>query len=213
MIKKFLLASFFFSLTHFLFAQSYEGTIKYDKKTQRAIMIDYAFPPEAVENAIIEKMAKMGYKPKEEKGLFNSDKGFLVFKSAYVTDISDQAMDFIVKVERKSRKESDESTMYMIMSRGDQNAIESLGAEGVSRSKTFLNSLLPDVEAAHLEIQIKDQEDVLAKAEKKLKGLRDDQNDLEKKLRDNKKDQENTEKDIDAQRKTLETLQSKRRAS
>ncbi len=213
MTKKYMLIAVLVGITQWAMGQAYEGTIKYDKKTQRAIVIDYPYPPEAVENAIIDKMAKLGYKVKEEKGLFNGDKGFLVFKSAYVTDISDEAMDYIVKVERKSRKASDESTMYMIVSKGDQNAIDKLGAEGITRGKSFLNNMQPDVESANLEIQIKDQTEVVMKAEKKLKDLQDDQATLEKKLRDNKKDQENTEKDIEAQKKALENLQSKRKAS
>lgn len=198
----------FFS--HFLFAQAYEGTTKYNKKTQRAIMIDYSFPPEAVENAFVQKMGELGYKPKEEKGLFNSDKGFLVFKSAYITEISDQAVDYIIKVERKSRKEDDQSVLYMIMNKGDQNVLEGMNAEGVTQAKLFLNNLLPDVEAANLELQIRDQEEKIAKAEKKLKGLKDDQESLEKKLRENTKDQEDTSKEIEAGKQALEALKAKR---
>ena len=53
-------------------AQAYEGTIQYNKKKQQAVMIDYGFTPEAVENAFVQKMAKLGYKPKEEKGILNN---------------------------------------------------------------------------------------------------------------------------------------------
>lgn len=173
-------------------------------------MIDYSFPPEAVENAFVQKMAQLGYKPKEEKGLFNSDKGFLVFKSAYITEISDQAVDYIIKVEKKSRKEDDQSVLYMIMNKGDQNVLEGMNAEGVTQAKLFLNSLLPDVEAANLELQIKDQEEKIAKAEKKLKGLKDDQESLEKKLKENSKDQDDTSKEIEAGKQALEALKAKR---
>jgi hypothetical protein len=65
--------------------QSYESTIQYDKKKQQALAIDYAFKPEAVENAIVQKLAKMGYKAKEEKGILNRDKGFLVYKNIFIT--------------------------------------------------------------------------------------------------------------------------------
>ncbi len=47
-----------------------------------------------------------------------------------------------------------------------------------------MNNLQPDVEASNLELQIKDQEDVVAKAEKKLKNLKDDQESMEKKIKD-----------------------------
>lgn len=210
-MKRLLFSTVFLSFfSHFLFAQAYEGTTKYDKKTQRAIMIDYSFPPEAVENAFVQKMGELGYKPKEEKGLFNSDKGFLVFKSAYITEISDQAVDYIIKVEKKSRKEDDQSVLYMIINKGDQNVLEGMNAEGVTQAKLFLNNLLPDVEAANLELQIRDQEEKIAKSEKKLKGLKDDQESLEKKLRENSKDQEDTSKEIEAGKQALEALKAKR---
>ena len=41
-------------------SQAYEGTIEYNKKKQAAIVIDYAYPAEAVENAIVQKNGKDG---------------------------------------------------------------------------------------------------------------------------------------------------------
>lgn len=194
-------------------SQAYEGTIQYDKKKQRAVMIDYGFTAEAVENAFVQKMARLGYKPKEEKGILNKDKGFLVFKNSYVTDISSERMDYIVKVERKSRKEKDEAVLYLILSRDEKNLMDALSPEDIGRAKSYLNNLLPDVEAASLELEIKAQEEAIAKAEKKLRDLRDDQASLEKKLADNKTDQENTQKDIENQRQSLGVLMGKRKPS
>lgn len=193
-------------------AQAYQGTIEYDKKKQKAFVINYSYATEAVENAIIKKMEALGYKAKEEKGFLNKDKGFLVYKNAFITDISNEKMDYIVKVERKSRKESDESVLYIIMNKTDgTNAIEKMDAYDTDHAKYFLNNLLPDIEAANLELQIKAQEEIVAKAEKKLRDLKDDQASLEKKLQDNKIAQDNTQKDIESQKQTLGTLIGKRR--
>ena len=192
-------------------AQAYEGKIEFDKKKQQAIVIEYNYPAQAVENAIVQKMGKMGYKAKEEKGIFNKDKGFIVFKNAYVTDISNDRMDYIIKVERKSRKEEDESVLYLIMNKESENALVKMDAVNVGNAKLFLNNMLPDIEAANLEIQIKNQEDVVAKSEKKLKELRDDEASLEKRLKQNREDQESTQKDIEAQRTALEILQGRRK--
>ena len=195
-------------------AQAYEGTIEFDKKKQKAFVINYSYPTEAVENAIIKKMETLGYKAKEEKGFLNKDKGFLVYKNAFVTDISRDKMDYIVKVERKSRKESDESVLYIIMNKTDgTNAIEKMDAYDTDQAKYFLNNLLPDIQAANLELQIKEQEEIVAKAEKKLRDLKDDQLSLEKKLQDNKIAQDNTQKDIESQKQTLGTLIGKRRSN
>ena len=194
-------------------SQAYEGNTDYDKKKQQAIVIDYSFPPDAVQNAIIQKMGKMGYKAKEEKGLFNKDKGFLVFRNAYITDISGDRMDFIINVERKSRKASDESVLYMIMIRNGENALLTMEPGTINKAKSFLNDMLPEVEAADLELRIKDQEETVAKAEKKLSSLKEDQVNLEKKLSDNKAEQEATQKDIEAQKQALGILMGNRKSN
>ncbi|MBL7726011.1 MAG: hypothetical protein JNK27_17860 [Chitinophagaceae bacterium] len=191
-------------------AQAYEGTIEYDKKKQDAFMIDYPYPPEAVENAITKKMVKLGYKPKEEKGLFNKDKGFKVYKDAFITDINADRMDYIIKVEPKSRKNQDESVVYMIIQKDGNNAKSAFDVMQVEKTKTFLSNLQPDVVAENLELDIKAQEEAVSKAEKKLRGLKDDQNDLEKKLKDNQSEQKDTEKEIEAKKQALDALKAKR---
>ena len=199
-------------------AQAYEGKIEYNKKKQTAFVIDFPYSPEAVENAFVQKMEKLGYRGKEEKGIFNKDKGFRVFKNAFITDISDKRFDYIINVERKSRKEKDEAVLYLLVMEGDDNAISSFDAADMSRGKEFLNHLMPDVEAANLELEIKAQEDVVAKAEKKLRGLENDKSDMESKIKklqkdieENIKDQEKTQKDIEDQKEALESLKLKRK--
>jgi hypothetical protein len=56
-------------------SQAYEANTDYDKKKQQAIVIEYSFPPDAVQNAIVQKMGRMGYKPKERKGPFQQGQG------------------------------------------------------------------------------------------------------------------------------------------
>ncbi len=185
-------------MTAATWSQAYEGRIDYDKKKQQAIVIDYSYPPDAVQNAIVQKMGKMGYKAKEEKGLFNKDKGFLVFRNAYVTDISGDRMDFVINVERKSRKASDESVLYMIMIRNGENALMTMEPGNINKAKSFLNNMLPEVEAADLELRIKDQEETVAS---------------EKKLSDNKAEQEATQKDIEAQKQALGILMGNRKTN
>ncbi|HEX7845501.1 MAG TPA: hypothetical protein VF476_06820 [Chitinophagaceae bacterium] len=204
-----------------VFAQSYEGSIEYDKKKQRAFVIEYNYSPEAVENAIINKMDKLGYKGKEEKGLFNKDKGFRVYKGANINDITNRSMDYIIRVERKSKKNDDASLLYIIINtkEGD-NAMQVFDEDEIRRAKGFLNNLQPEVEAADLELQITAQEGVVVKAEKKLKNLKDDKSDMEKKIqklqddiKKNEKDQEDAQKDIENQKLNLEGLRGKRKSS
>lgn len=199
---------------------AYEGTIEYNKKKQDAFMIDYPYPPEAVENGLVKKMEQLGYKGKEEKGLFNKDKGFRVYKAAFITDISENSMDYAFKVEPKGRKDKDQSVIYMILMKEGENAKSAFEAADIEKGKLFLNNLQPQMEEANLELQIKIQDEVVTKAEKKLKNLKDDQESMEKKiknlqddLKDNAKDQDNQQKEIEAQKKALEALKERRKTS
>ena len=194
-----------------MFAQSYESSVEYGKKKQQAIAIDYAYSQEAVENAIIQKIEKMGFKAKEEKGMFNKDKGFIVFKNALIPEISDDRMDYILKADRKSRKEKDETTLYVIMQKDGENALPAMEAYNVGKAKGFVNGLTPEIEEASLELQIKAQDDEVVKAEKKFKDLQDEKADLEKKLQKNADEIEKQQKYVENQRAALDGLKSKRR--
>ena len=192
-------------------AQSYEGTVDYQKKNEKAIVIEFPYPPSVVEDAIIDKMEKLGYKKKESKG-------FLVYKNAILTDISAEPADYLIRVERKGRKDKDESVVYFIINRNNENIIARSDALINSNTKTFLNGLSPHIEAYNLEVEIKDQEERVAKAEKKLKNLQDDRDDMEKKIRklqddlkENAKDQSDQQQEIEKQRQALEAMKGKRK--
>jgi hypothetical protein len=201
-----------------VYSQAYDGSIEYDKKKQQAILIDYAHSQEAVENAIIQRIEKQGSRAKIEKGIFNKNKGFVVFKNAFVKDISDNSMDYIIKLERKSRKQKEETTLYLIMIKDGENAIATLDEITIGKAKSFLSNMLPEIEEASLELQIKSQDETVAKAEKKCLNLSEDQNSLEKKIKNlqadlekNMKDQVNQQKEIEYQRLLLEELKTKRK--
>ena len=76
----------------------------------------------------------------------------------------------------------------------------------------FLNDLLPNVESAHLERQIKGQEDIVGKSEKKLKSLQDEKKMLEEKMKKLDDDILVNEQEIQTQKQALETLKSRRKA-
>ncbi|HKC36983.1 MAG TPA: hypothetical protein VKB95_13005 [Chitinophagaceae bacterium] len=219
-MRKFILSLIFLSASFLLKAQAYEGKIEYNKEKQACIMMDYNYPPQAVENAIISKMNKLGYKGKEEKGMFNKDKGFRVYKGAMIGDISPNRYDYIINIDRKSKKESDAAVLYLIIMKDDGNALSRLNTQELGSAKSFLYNMLPDIEEANLELQITAQEEVLSKAEKKLKNLQSDKDDMEKKIKKlqddiktNENDQEKQNAEIENQRKALEALKGKRKGS
>jgi hypothetical protein len=211
-MKKIIITTHFILLLSWMArSQSYEGTVNYQKKDEKVIVIEFPYPASVVEDAIVDKMEKLGFKKKESKG-------FLVYKNAILSDISSEPADYMIKVERKSRKDRDESIVYLLVSRNDENIIARSDALINSNAKTFLDRLSPDVDAFNLEVQIKDQESALAKAERKLKDMQDDQESMEKKikklqddLKDNAKDQQNQQKEIEKQRQVLDSMKAKRK--
>jgi hypothetical protein len=219
-MRKALLTLILIAATFIVNAQAYEDKIEYNKEKQACIVMDYNFPPLAVENAIVAKMNKLGYKGKEEKGMFNKDKGFRVYKDAMIGDISPSRYNYVINVDRKSRKESDDAVLYLIIMKDDGNALSRLNTEELGNAKSFLYNLLPDIEAENLELQITAQAEVVTKAEKKLKSLKDEKDDMEKRIKklqddikQNEKDQDKQSSEIENQRKALDALKSKRKAS
>lgn len=219
-MRKPLLTLILIAASFIIKAQAYEDKIEYNKEKQACIVMEYNFPPLAVENAVIAKMNKLGFKGREEKGMFNKDKGFRVYKDAMIGDISPNRYNYIINVDRKSRKEADDAVLYLIIMKEDVNALSRLNTEEVGKAKSFLYNLLPVIEAENLELQIAAQEDVVVKAEKKLKALKDDKDDMEKRMKklqedikQNEKDQEKQTSEIENQRKALDALKSKRKDS
>ena len=219
-MKKFILYLFFVSSSSILYAQASEDKIEFAKKIQPCLAINYSYSPEAVENAIISKMNKMGYKGKEEKGLFNKDKGFRVYKETNIQEISSSRYDYILKIERKSRKESDETVLYFLIQKDNESIVTTMPADELGKAKSFLYNLLPDIEAANLELQINAQEETVSKAEKKLRNLQNDKEDMERRLKklnddikQNGTDREGQQAEIENQKKALEELRAKRKTN
>ena len=193
MRKVILLAALFF-ISRTGHAQSYDGTVDYQKTKQATAILELPYPP-GVEDAIKDKMKRMGYTGKESKG-------FITFKG--VRDSSGKEMDYVVRVERKSRKEKDESVVYLFGQGANIDMAKIGEGSDMGFLKVKLNSMQPDIEAYNLEVQITDQEETVKKAEKKFDNLQDD-------ISDNKKDQEKQKTEIENQKKVLDTLKSKRK--
>ncbi|MFM7672172.1 MAG: hypothetical protein ACKO6Q_06235 [Bacteroidota bacterium] len=203
----FLVGSF---LVSFAWAQPYEGKVEYDKKRQGAFLCDYAATTEAVELTIVKYFQNLGYKPVEEKGLFNKDKGFKIFKDAFVGELNDDKYDYLVKVEARTKKVTESATLTFVIMKGAVNQKTDMKEEEIKKVKRFLSSLETTVQKEYLELQIKSQEEQVSKSQKKLTGLKSEQIELEKKLQTNLSAQQDTEKEISAKQKALEVLKAKR---
>lgn len=202
-----LLCSF---LVSFSWAQPYEGKVEFDKKRQDAFLCDYAASPEAVDLAVMKYFQQLGYKPVEEKGIFNKDKGFKIFKDAYLTDLNGEKLDYLIKVESRTKKNTEGATLTFLVMKGFLNEKNDMKEDEIKKVKRFLSSLDASVQREYLELQIKSQEDQVIKSQKKLTALKAEQIDLDKKLQTNAASQQDTEKEISAKQTALEVLKAKR---
>lgn len=205
----------FFVLLSFLVsfavnAQSYEGTADFDKKKYPAFLSEYPYQVAAVENAILKRFSKLGYRPRTEKGIFNKDKGYQVFAGSIMPDITEGQADFMIKIENRSHKGKSISLLTMIVMQGGEALGRSVSASRAEKVKSYLGALLPDIEAENLELDIKAQEEAIMKSEKKLESLKNEEKDLEKKLDNNRRSQKDTENEIKAKIEGLGSLKAKR---
>ena len=196
----------------FLFAQSQSTEVDYQKQSRPAIVNDLPFDAKTVENAIDDTLSKMGYKG-------SGSKGFTVYKGVHLTELGSDSYDLYFMVDKKSRRDKENSTVTLMISKGfDAFISKSTDKTVFEKAQNYLDSLRNMVARYDLEQQIKTQEEELKKAEKKNADLQDEAKDLEKKKRkledqisDNIKDQQNQVKELDKQRQILEVLRGKRK--
>ncbi len=195
------------------YSQAYEAKLEVQRKNHVAAVMEVPYPPDQVEDAIKDYMAKKGFK-------VNSSKGIYSFKGVKLNPNNTENNDLHFKVERKSRKEKEVSLIHLVISKENETLAQRIPDDraGIEDGKSFLNAMTPQMEAYSLEVEITEQDKTVKKAEKKLENLGDDQQDLEKriknleeKLEQNKKDQDSQKGEITKQKNILEALKSKRK--
>ena len=212
-MKKILLLLSFYSISAAHSQEVMEAKTEFQKTTQPAVMVELPYSPDVVEDAIKDYFNRMGVKP-------DGARGFQVFKSTRLGLTDAWNSDLYFKVERKSKKEKDESVVYFFATPENQqpNLRKPGDYYGVDGARSFMKNMLPSIDSYNLLVQISMQEEEVKKAEKKYQRIMDDGNDLDKKL---KKVQENIQEnkahlarqklEIENQRKFLETLKAKKR--
>ncbi|MCO5237235.1 MAG: hypothetical protein M9933_13290 [Chitinophagaceae bacterium] len=187
-----------------------EAVVDFNKTKRTVKSMEINDEPDVVEQAVKNKMLEWGYKPKEKKG-------WMEFNDVNVQSITDERSDFYVKVERKSKRDKNTSVVYFFASKpGDQVTPVALQGNMLA-GDGFYNDITNLTTVERLERDIKSQEDVVKKTQKKYDDLVKDQASLEKKIKglesdleENKKKQESQLRELDDQRRILDQLNSKR---
>lgn len=210
-MKKIIFATLAITATLCSMAQSQNGTASFNKNTESAVVYDLNYPLEAVENGLEKKMSNWGKAKKV--------KGYMMYRSIRIPEISNEPITFYFSADKKSSKDNNNSTITLLMAnefdrfyKADENS------ELFSKARAFLNSFAEPVAAANLEIMINDKEDLVKKTDRKLKGFRDDSIDydkqkkkLEEKMAQNVKDIESHEKELAKQKEELDALIKQRK--
>ena len=193
-------------------AQSRTATVEYQKINRQSVVNEIPFPEKTIRDAINEKMEQMGYKGKDSKG-------FTVYKGVRISDLGNDSYDLYFMADRKSRKEKENSTLTLMISKGfDDFASDSSDDRLIKNAKGYLDSIVNIIAAYDLEQQIIAQEDAVKKADKRYTSFIDDGQNLEKKrknieqdIEDNKKNQTGQQAEIEKQKQILDTLRGKRK--
>ena len=212
MMKKYLLLILCLSFYLMGIAQTHVVTIEYQKADQEALENEMAYSQNAVFSAIDENMSKLGYKGKNEKD-------FVVYRGAVLPELGGGAYDLYFSVDKKNKKDKENSMVRMMISKGGKIFItSSTDAEIMGKARTYLDSLPHLVAVYDYDQQVLAQADFVKKNEKKLNNLLDDAIDLEKRRRridelitENNKAQVSQQQELENQRKTLETMKSNRK--
>ena len=214
-MKKLLLAAIvsFFSIAAFAQINAMEGKIEYQKGDKAVAIIELPYHPDVVEDALKDYMAKKGLKN-------DKSKGFYTYKSTKLTNADAENNDLYFKVERKSRRDKDVAIVYLLVGRPGENvALRATDDKyKIDEGREFLNAMVPSIEAYNLEVEIKQQEETVKKAEKKLTSLEDDQKDMEKKIKalqdkleENKIEQKKQVEEVAKQKGALEAMLGRRK--
>lgn len=210
---------FSLAATGFAFAQTpMQTTVEYNGQKYPGYVTEYNLPPKEVQEVIVAKLKAEGYN-------YSKSKGFLVYRDVKLNDLDPlEGQDIVFKIERKSRKEKDKSLMTMVTAKAGMIPKDKVkGAKMVAEIESsphaisFINSFQSDMDMKAFDLAVAGQEEIVGKAEKKLKSLQDDQSKLEKKIKDyqadldaNKNDQEKQQKEIDKQKQILDQKRSEK---
>jgi hypothetical protein len=187
------------------YGQAYEGSVQFRDNRQPAAVIELPYPASFVNEAMSDHLSKKG------KSQSSDIKGFTTFRNTQPIQSDSINADLYFKTERKSRKEKNITMVsLLIMPSEAQAGTGNTHYMNMDHAKLYLNELATAVTAYSLEQSIKDQNDLVAKAEAKYKSLVNDGDDLEKKreaiekkIQDNKHDQQQQLKEIENEKQKL----------
>lgn len=209
-----------FIVLNMVSAQASVTTASYNKISQPALKLELPYNEDVCEDFILANLKKTGYDVETKGKLFwkqNKLNGYYTFKDVRLDGL-DHSVDLYFKVDQKGRKSKEESIIYMLIGRGEDYFISSSDDNVYNAAKNFMNGFVDESAAFKLDLDIKNQEETIKDAEKKLEKLKDNEKDMNKKIeqlqkdvKKNQEDQKDQEKAIENEKKKLVDLKSQKK--
>ena len=214
-MKRILLSFCMLFMAAVIYGQAQEGSVEYKRIQQPAAVIELPYSPDVVTAAMNDYLSKKG----RSKG--TDLKGFKTFRNTQPSQAGSINADLYFKMERKSRKEKEVTVVSLLLTEPKEAVVaaNNIVYLNMDEAKTYLNDLVPAIEAYNLELLIKEQNDAVIKAESKYKSLANDGEDLEKKrvsieknIQNNRADQQTQMNEVENQKQKLAALVSQRKS-
>jgi len=212
MKKLFILLISVFAMGQYSFAQANEGSVEFDKADRPAVIGEFAYTTDVVEEAVLADLKEKGIKKYDNK------KGFMVFEEVIFPHITTNKINFYVKIDEK-KKEKGKAVLTFLVSYGLDNFVSSaMDASIINNTKTYMNSLPPKFAATKLGKDIDEQQKVYEKSKKEYENLikdgenlAEDKVKLEENIVKNKSEQETQRSLMEKERLNLESLQGQKK--
>jgi hypothetical protein len=204
------------------FSQSIFTSVTYNKRDQSALLLELPYITDISEGFIVTHLKRAGYDPETRNGLFGKNSkinGFYTFKGVVLNGLK-QPVDLYFKVEKRGTRQTEQSFIYMLVSKGNESFIStSSDKETINAARQFLNDFVEKSAAYKLDLDIEEQQYVIKDEQEKMDKLKMEEKTLNKKLellqaelKKNHEDQDNQQKAIEVEQKKLADLKAQKSA-
>ena len=191
-------------------AQSYTTSVGFNKADRQGLVLQLPYSESVSEDFIVTNLKKTGYNAETKGKLFwkqNKINDFFVFKGVTLNG-APVPVDLYFKVDQR-KNVKDQSTISMLVSRGDETFIAPGEDTAFIAAQNFLNSFVSQSATYKLNLDIDNQEKVVRDAEKKLQKLQDDEKSITRKIEQAQQDLRNNQTNQEAQRRQIDTERQK----
>jgi len=186
-------------LSAIAFSQVTVGTTSLNKVERTAVVGDFGYAPDIVEAVLLDDLKTLGF------GKGDSYKGFRKYANIQFYKLSPDKIDFYFLVDQKNKKEKENCTVSIVISKGGDNFINnSTNPEILEAAKSYLSGLDNKFSQQKVKVAFEEQTKVVEKADKEMNSLISKNKSLNTKLKDVQSDLEKNQKEQETQKALLE---------